>query len=279
MAELIARGQTVHFGSIGAASLDIVPLLALEMLGLDVAVLLGLNSRNAARAGLVGGEFDVDYQTSPGYLAQVRPLAEVGQVVPLMSLGAMDRHGRLARDPAFPALPSFPEVYRQVHGRDPQGAEWQAWQALFRAGFAAQKMVFLPRSVPDARADVFRAAFAQMAADPGLLDHGHQRLFRSLARLEEAREATALPQLRHPQVQRAQTGIESALSIPVPPGGPLAAAFMPTGADDAFHIGLHDQLQHRLGDAAQKVALIVLGQKLGQVHVRLGHRGLRMVRG
>ena len=40
-----------------------------------------------------------------------------------------------------------------------------------------------------------------------------------------------------------------------------------------------DQLQHGLGNAAQKVALIVLGQKLGQVHVRLGHRGLRMVRG
>ena len=53
----------------------------------------------------------------------------------------------------------------------------------------------------------------------------------SARRFEEAREATALPQLRHPQVQRAQTGIESALSIPVPPGGPLAAAFMPTGAD------------------------------------------------
>ena len=33
------------------------------------------------------------------------------------------------------------------------------------------------------------------------------------------------------------------------------------------------------GYAAQKVTLIVLGQKLGQVHVRLGHRGLRMLRG
>lgn len=166
MADLLARGRQVHFGSIGAASLDIVPLLALEMLDLDVAVLMGLNSRNAARAGLIGGEFDIDYQTTPGYLAQVKPLAEAGDVVPLMSLGALDRHGRLARDPAFPALPSFPEVYRQIHGRDPDGAGWKAWQALFRAGFAAQKMVFLPRSVPDARAAVFHDAFARIGADP-----------------------------------------------------------------------------------------------------------------
>jgi hypothetical protein len=54
---------------------------------------------------------------------------------------------------------------------------------------------------------------------------------------------------------------------------------MPAGTDQAFHIGLHDQLQDGLGDGAQEVALIVLGQKLGQVHVRLGHRGLRKVRG
>ena len=54
---------------------------------------------------------------------------------------------------------------------------------------------------------------------------------------------------------------------------------MPTGADQAFYVGLHDQLKNSLGDAAQKVSLVVLGQKLGQVHVGLGHRGLRAVCG
>lgn len=88
-----------------------------------------------------------------------------------------------------------------------------------------------------------------------------------------------MTELRHPQVQGAQTGIESARSIPVAPSRAFTAAFMPTGADKACHIGLHDQLQHGLGNATQKVSLIVLGQKLGQVHVRLGHRGLRKVRG
>jgi hypothetical protein len=111
------------------------------------------------------------------------------------------------------------------------------------------------------------------------LDHGHQCLLGGLAGLEEAREVAPLPQLRHPQVQGAQTGIESALSIPVAPGRAFAAALVPSSADDAFHIGLPDQLQDGLGNAAQKVSLIVLGQKLGQVHVRLGHRGLREVRG
>jgi hypothetical protein len=54
---------------------------------------------------------------------------------------------------------------------------------------------------------------------------------------------------------------------------------MPSGADQAFHVGFHDQLQDGFGDGAQEVALIVLGRKLGQVHVRFGHRGPRKVRG
>ena len=67
--------------------------------------------------------------------------------------------------------------------------------------------------------------------------------------------------------------------MPVAPGRAFAAALMPPGADQAFDIGLHDQLQHSLSEAAKEVALIVLGHQLGQVHVGLGHRGLRRVRG
>ena len=62
-------------------------------------------------------------------------------------------------------------------------------------------------------------------------------------------------------------------------GGATVRQLVAAGADQAFDIGLHDQLQNGLGDDAQEVALIVLGQKLGQVHVGLGHRGLRKVRG
>ena len=52
-----------------------------------------------------------------------------------------------------------------------------------------------------------------------------------------------------------------------------------TRADQAFDIGFHDQLQDSLGNGAQELAPIVFCQKLGQVHVGLGHRGLGAVCG
>ena len=70
--------------------------------------------------------------------------------------------------------------------------------------------------------------------------------------LKEAREVAALPQLRHPQVQCAQTGIKGALSIPVALGGVFTAALVPSGNELAVDIGIHNQLPNSLGDAAQK---------------------------
>ncbi len=39
---------------------------------------------------------------------------------------------------------------------------------------------------------------------------------------------------------------------------------MSTGADQAFHVGLHQQLHHGLGHVAQEVAISGFGQQLGQ---------------
>ena len=42
---------------------------------------------------------------------------------------------------------------------------------------------------------------------------------------------------------------------------------MPGNADQAFNIGLHQKLQHRLGHRAQEVAVAGLLHQLGQCHL------------
>ena len=112
------------------------------------------------------------------------------------------------------------------------------------------------------------------ATDPGFLDHRDQCLLGHFAGLEERREITALPQLRNAQLQPAEPGIEHAVAEAIAPGCALAAAFIASGADQAVHIHLHQQLQHRLRHAAQKITITGLLQKLGQRQSLLGHRVL-----
>jgi len=82
-----------------------------------------------------------------------------------------------------------------------------------------------------------------------------------------------------PPLQASWMTARSALSIPVSPGRARVCPFVPSSTDRAVAIGFHDPLRNRLGNAAKKIATVLLGQKLGKVHVGFGHRGLLYCRG
>jgi tripartite-type tricarboxylate transporter receptor subunit TctC len=160
------RGQSLKYGSQGATSLDLIPLLSLKMLDIDVKAIFGMKGRGAGRLAFERGEVNVDYQTSTGYLKKSLPLVEEGKAIPLMSWGALNENGDVVRDPTFPDLPSFPEVYEMVHGKKPSGEAWDAWKAFFTAGFPGQKMVFLPKGTPQDIIDTYTEAFKKVVTAP-----------------------------------------------------------------------------------------------------------------
>ena len=160
------RGQALTYGSQGATSLDIIPLLAMDLLDIEVKAVFGMKGRGAGRLAFERGETNIDYQTSSSYLKKVMPLVEEGGAVPIMTWGALDDAGNLVRDPTFPDLPHFAEVYEMVHGMAPSGSAFDAWKAFFTAGFAAQKMIFLPRGTPADIVDAWREAAAATISAP-----------------------------------------------------------------------------------------------------------------
>ncbi|MBX6374529.1 MAG: tricarboxylate transporter [Acetobacteraceae bacterium] len=162
----LKAAQGLKYGSQGPTSLDIVPALAFEILGLDVQIVFGMQGRGPGRLAFERGETPIDYQTTSAFNAQVMPLVREGKAVPLFSWGALNAQGELVRDPNFPDLPHFAEFATAALGAPPSGPAWEAWRTLFVAGFAAQKFVVLPKETPAAILDTYRAAFARTLADP-----------------------------------------------------------------------------------------------------------------
>lgn len=165
-AELVKKNPPLKYGSQGATSLDLVPLLAFEMLGMNVDAVFGMKGRSAGRKAFMTGEVQIDYQTSAAYLSKVTPLVKEGTAIPIMTWGSLDDKGNLVRDPTFPNLPHFAEVYEQVKGKKPSGPVFDAWKAFFIAGFPAQKFVVVPKETPDDIVKVYQDAFTKMFADP-----------------------------------------------------------------------------------------------------------------
>ena len=158
------KGTDFIYGSQGATRLDLVPLLAWEMLGLSVEPVFGIKGRGDGRLMFERGEANIDYQTSSSYLKGVIPLVEAGTAVPMMSWGALDASGNIVRDPTFPDMPTFKEVCDATPGCETSGEKWDAWKAFFVAGFPAQKMVFLPAGAPDAAVATYMEAFEAVKA-------------------------------------------------------------------------------------------------------------------
>jgi tripartite-type tricarboxylate transporter receptor subunit TctC len=148
------RGKKMKYGSQGPTSLDLVPVLAFEIMGLDVDPVFGL-ARGPARVAYERGESLIDYQTSSAYLRNVVPLIKAGKAVPLFSWGVLDEKGELARDPTFPDLPHFAEAYETAYGKKPSGIAYEAFKAFVVAGFAAQKPIFLPKGTPKDIVDTY----------------------------------------------------------------------------------------------------------------------------
>lgn len=158
--------QTLVFASQGPTSLDLVPMLAFRLLGLDVRYVFGYTGRGDGLVAMSSGEVTIDYQTSASFLRNVVPRVVSGQAVPLMSWGIVDANGQMQRDPTFPDLPIVEEVYEMLYGEPPSGPDYDAYHAFSVAGFAAQKMVILPRDTPDDITEAWRQTWRDIFEDP-----------------------------------------------------------------------------------------------------------------
>ncbi|WP_425445238.1 tricarboxylate transporter [Vannielia litorea] len=155
------------FGSQGATGLDLVPLLAWQMLGMKVEPVFGIKGRGDGRLMFERGEATIDYQTSSGYLGGAADLVAAGTAVPMMTWGALDENGVIVRDPTFPDMPSFKEVCEATEGCETEGTAWDAWKAFFISGYPSQKIAFLPAGTPQDMVDAYVAAFEAVRTDPG----------------------------------------------------------------------------------------------------------------
>jgi tripartite-type tricarboxylate transporter receptor subunit TctC len=160
------KGVQMNYASQGATSLDLAPMLAFRLLGLDVKHIFGFPGRGEGLLAFERGEMNIDYQTSTAYKRNVLPLIAKGEATPLFSFGALDDKGDLGRDPNFPDLPHVAEAYEIVFGKPPSGVEWDAFKAFLLSGFPAQKLMMLQKGTPDDILEAYRQAIRDMRNDP-----------------------------------------------------------------------------------------------------------------
>lgn len=159
----------LRYGSQGPTSQDLLSFYALDALGIEARPIFGMTGRSDARLAFERGDLNVDYQSTFAYEANVEPMIESGEAVPIFTFGMLDADGTLVRDPAFPDIPHFAEVYEAVNGTQLDGIEGEVYMSFFTAGFGAQKLLSLPADTPGEVVDAFVAALEAAQSDPEYL--------------------------------------------------------------------------------------------------------------
>jgi hypothetical protein len=159
------KGQKLVFGGQTPVGGPARTIVALELLGLRPTYVWGL-SGGPVRLAFERGEFNINYDTAPSYIKSAMRLVEAGKAVPLFTQGIFDAKGNVVRDPNFPELPSFVEIYEQVHGRKPSGPEFEAWKALTQMGVMFNKAIMLPADTPGHLVETWRTAVRNILKDP-----------------------------------------------------------------------------------------------------------------
>lgn len=172
-ADLLRPAVPLVYGGIAATGSDLPILIALELLGLPVKVVLGFEGRGPIRIAFERGETNLDFQFTPVYLTQVVPLVRDRKAIPLFTGGFPNERGELVtRDPVVADLPSVFEVYQLLHRTKPAGPRWRAYEAAANLTFTYGLSCWAPEGTPSAALQALYEAAERMNADPEFKERG-----------------------------------------------------------------------------------------------------------
>lgn len=98
-----------------------------------------------------------------------REMYERGQAVPVWHSGSITSDGKIERYDSARQLPTFYEVYREVHGKSASGVKWEAYKAsTIDIGMLQRTHLFPPGTPPD-RVNILRQSMARLTKDPAFV--------------------------------------------------------------------------------------------------------------
>lgn len=145
------------YGGQNATSSDMPALLALDLLDIEPRTLFGV-SNNEAQAAFNRGELTINYDNMASWESAVEPLIEEGTAEPLFTFGYVNEEGEIERDPKAPDVPTFTELYEEIHGEPLAGTAKDTWMAMMAIRVMGAKMFVLPKGTSQEIIDTYSQA-------------------------------------------------------------------------------------------------------------------------
>ena len=168
----ISKVNELVTGGIGVGrSLDIYTQMTFDLLGIRIRHIPSYRAQPKIKTALLNNEIQGLTTGNSGYWAfYARDLVKKGIATTLFYHSQFDRITGKLRDLGNrfgDDVRSFPETYRKIKGKEPSGAEWEAYK--WYGTFAARALsAYTPPGTPNDTLQELRTAFAKTVQDKEL---------------------------------------------------------------------------------------------------------------
>lgn len=172
----IMKAQNLIIGAYGTTDLSgILAHLSLKMLGLPHKVVTGYRGGSDVFLAMQRGEVNFHNTSLATFRTRSRGFVQSGEGAALAYLVASDAKGNYARRQDVTDMPAFQDLYRQVHGKAPEGPLWNAFNWTVQQFGDLAYVGLAPPGAPEAAIAVLRKAIADAMADKTFIEESTKR--------------------------------------------------------------------------------------------------------
>jgi putative tricarboxylic transport membrane protein len=163
----IMKAENLILGSLNYTNQSgLLPHLALKVLGVKHRMIVGFRGGNGVFLAMQRGEFNIHSTSIATFRGRSGGFIKSGEGVGIAYLVPVDKEGRYARNALITEMPSFPDLFKEVHGRMPSGPTWDAFNWLTNQIGELTYIVVAPPRTPAAQVAALRQGFEGVARDP-----------------------------------------------------------------------------------------------------------------
>lgn len=164
----LVKAENLVSGGLGADNAkDILLRLTLDMLGVKYNYVTGYKGSQGARLALQTGEINYYSESPPSYRGVIEPsLVAKGEVIPTYYDPNYDGEKYTeTRQMRGLDIRTFPEFYKAVKGKEPEGELWEVYKRVIALNGAMQRMIVLPPNAPPEAVAALRGAVRKLNDD------------------------------------------------------------------------------------------------------------------
>jgi hypothetical protein len=163
----IARADNLVLGALNSTDQSgLLPHLMLDVLGIRHKMIVGYRGGSDVFLAMERGEVQIHSTSISAFFTRNVDFIGSKQGIGVSYLVPVETDGSYQRTALLPGIPAFPDLYKEIHGRMPAGASFDALNWLTQQVGELTYVAFAPRGTPAAAVAALRKGFGEACSDP-----------------------------------------------------------------------------------------------------------------